>query len=44
VSENRFGEVLHKLKWRLWTKKCEGCDDSSFHTHHLTRLGSRKWT
>lgn len=24
---------------KTYTRKCRGCADDSFHTHHLTRLG-----
>lgn len=31
---------------KLWTRKCRGCNDPSFHTEHLTwfgRLYFRYW-
>jgi hypothetical protein len=35
--------VIGRLLTRLYTRRCRGCDDQSFHTHHLTRLGRAKY-
>ena len=31
---------MSRLLAQLYTRECRGCDDTTFHTHHLTRLGS----
>ena len=31
--------MFKRLLSKLSTRKCRGCDDPSFHTAHLTRLG-----
>lgn len=40
--DNRFTRWLLRgrgVASRLSTRRCRGCDDESFHTAHLTRLG-----
>jgi hypothetical protein len=36
--------LIDKLRQRLWTRRCKGCDDLSPHTHHLTFMGKRRFT
>ena len=35
---------MRRIWIRLKTRKCKGCSDTSFHTHHLTWLGRRSYT
>lgn len=43
-----FWRIRQRLFWRIRQRAelrpCRGCDDNSFHTHHLTWLGRRRWT
>jgi hypothetical protein len=34
---------LHKARMRLYVRPCRGCDESSPHDSHLTRLGRRRF-
>lgn len=36
--------MLHRLLVKLSTRKCRGCKDTSFHSHHLTWIGRRRYT
>lgn len=33
-----------RLLIALSTRRCRGCSDPSFHTHHLTWIGRRRYT
>ncbi len=35
--------MIGRLLTRLSTRRCRGCDDPSFHTAHLTRLGQWRY-
>lgn len=37
------GYFWHLLWNRLTLRKCKGCADEAFHTHHLTWLGHKYW-
>jgi hypothetical protein len=34
---------MKRLLIKLSTRKCKGCEDTSFHTHHLTKLGQWRY-
>lgn len=36
--------MISRVLSALSTRKCRGCDDSTFHTAHLTALGRRRYT
>lgn len=35
---------MRRLLIKMSTRRCRGCPDTSFHTHHLTALGRRRYT
>lgn len=43
-EKKSLGERWYDLRQSLYMRRCSGCDDAGFHTHHLTRLGRLRWT
>ena len=45
AGDQRTGDsVMKRLIAKLSTRRCSGCEDTSFHTHHLTLLGRLRFT
>lgn len=44
MTHNGASEARRFILARLSTRRCHGCTDPSFHTHHLTWLGRRRFT
>lgn len=34
---------MKRLLTKLSTRRCRGCTDESYHSHHLTRLGQWRY-
>lgn len=35
--------MLSRILTKMTTRKCRGCDDKGFHTHHLTWFGKHRY-
>lgn len=45
AEDQRTGDsAMKRLIAKLSTRRCGGCDDTAFHTHHLTLLGRFRFT
>jgi hypothetical protein len=39
----RVRAIDYKILAKLSTRKCRGCDEESYHTHHLTWIGKKRF-
>ena len=37
-------KLIHWVNQKRYVRRCRGCSDQSFHTHHFTRAGLRYYT
>lgn len=35
--------LIRRIRNRLYVRRCKGCSDLSPHSHHLTRIGHRRF-